>query len=41
VYRNVQEDSAALHEMLGISKGRREVPVIVDHGKVTIGFGGT
>jgi len=27
--------------MLGYSKGRREVPVIVDGDKVTIGFGGT
>jgi len=27
--------------MLSVTKGRREVPVIVDDGKVTIGFGGT
>jgi len=27
--------------MLVFSKGRREVPVIVDADKVTIGFGGT
>jgi len=27
--------------MLACSKGRREVPVIVDGDKVTIGFGGT
>jgi len=27
--------------MLEFSKGRRAVPVIVDDGKVTIGFGGT
>jgi len=27
--------------MLGYSKGRRAVPVIVDHDRVTIGFGGT
>jgi len=27
--------------MLGFSNGRRAVPVIVDDGKVTIGFGGT
>ena len=30
-----------LERMLGYSKGRREVPVIVDGDKVTIGFGGT
>jgi len=27
--------------MLEFSKGRRAVPVIVDEGTVTIGFGGT
>jgi len=27
--------------MLEFSKGRRAVPVIVDDGEVTIGFGGT
>jgi len=27
--------------MLACSKGRRDVPVIVDGDKVTIGFGGT
>ncbi|MGB4782097.1 MAG: UXX-star (seleno)protein family 1, partial [Candidatus Methylomirabilis sp.] len=27
--------------MLEISKGSREVPVIIEKGKVTIGFGGT
>jgi len=27
--------------MLGYSNGRRSVPVIVDGGKVMIGFGGT
>jgi len=27
--------------MLGFSNGRRAVPVIVDEGQVTIGFGGT
>jgi len=27
--------------MLGFSKGRRAVPVIVENDEVTIGFGGT
>jgi len=27
--------------MLGYTFGRRQVPVIVEDGKVTIGFGGT
>jgi glutaredoxin len=40
-YFNVKKDKAALERMLGFSKGSREVPVIVDGEKVTIGFGGT
>jgi hypothetical protein len=30
-----------LERMLAFSKGRRQVPVIVEGEKVTIGFGGT
>jgi glutaredoxin len=30
-----------LTEMLKISGGTRQVPVIVEKGKVTIGYGGT
>jgi glutaredoxin len=40
-YRNVKKDAEALAEMLRLSQGRREVPVIVEGGRVTIGFGGT
>lgn len=40
-YHNVKKQPAELERMLAFSKGRREVPVIVDHGKVTIGYGGT
>jgi glutaredoxin 3 len=40
-YRNVKKDPAALAEMLVLSKGGRQVPVIVEAGRVTIGFGGT
>lgn len=40
-YVNVKKDKAGLERMLAHSKGAREVPVIVDHGKVTIGFGGS
>lgn len=40
-YRNVKKDPASLAEMLVLSRGERHVPVIVDGGKVTIGFGGT
>jgi glutaredoxin 3 len=37
----VKKSARDLDEMLGHSKGRRNVPVIVEDGKVTIGYGGT
>ena len=40
-YVNVKKDRAALDRMLALTKGRRDVPVIVDGERVTIGFGGT
>jgi glutaredoxin 3 len=40
-YINVKKDRAELDRMLGVTGGRREVPVIVEAGHVTIGFGGT
>ena len=40
-YLDVKSDKRLLDEMLVLSRGRREVPVIVEEGKVTIGFGGT
>jgi glutaredoxin len=40
-YIDVKKDRAALETMLGYSGGHRRVPVIVDEGQVTIGFGGT
>jgi glutaredoxin len=40
-YLNVKKDPAALQQMLTVTKGQRRVPVIVEGGKVTIGFGGT
>ena len=40
-YINVKKQPAELERMLGFSKGRRAVPVIVEDGRVTIGFGGT
>jgi glutaredoxin len=38
---NVKKNAADLVRMLEYSKGQRRVPVIVDNGKVTIGFGGS
>jgi glutaredoxin 3 len=40
-YVDVKKNPADLERMLRYSKGRREVPVIVDGATVTIGFGGT
>jgi glutaredoxin 3 len=40
-YFNVKKDAAALERMLKHSLGHRDVPVIVEDGRVTIGFGGT
>jgi glutaredoxin 3 len=40
-YINVLEDEAGLKRMLGYARGRRQIPVIVEDGNVTIGFGGT
>jgi hypothetical protein len=41
VYRNVQRDPAAMKEMLAATGGRRDVPVIVEGAKATIGYGGS
>ena len=40
-YVNVKKDKDGLERMLQSSKGRRDVPVIVEDGKVTIGYGGS
>jgi glutaredoxin 3 len=37
----VKKNAAELARMLELSGGRRKVPVIVEDGKVTIGFGGS
>lgn len=40
-YIDVRQSRADMERMLGYSSGHRRVPVIVEDGKVTIGFGGT
>ena len=40
-YINVKKDPAGLEAMLKLTSGRRQVPVIVESGRVTVGFGGT
>jgi glutaredoxin len=37
----VLEDEQALAEMLRLAKGRRQVPVILEADRVTIGYGGS
>jgi glutaredoxin len=39
-YIDVQSDKAKLQEMLKLSGGARQVPVIVEGGRVKIGYGG-
>jgi len=38
---DVKESNANMEEMVKVANGRRDVPVIVQEGKVTIGYGGT
>ena len=40
-YRDVLDDPNNLEEMLKFSDGVRKVPVLVEGGKGTVGFGGT
>jgi glutaredoxin 3 len=40
-YINVLQDDDNLQRMLKHSNGRRQIPVIVEAGKVTVGFGGS
>ena len=40
-YRNVYQSAEVMGEMLKFTKGERDVPVIVEDGKVTVGWGGT
>jgi len=40
-YRDVLSDPAALSEMLRLVGGRRDVPVMLEDGKATVGYGGS
>ena len=40
-YVNVKKDKSGMERMLRYSKGSREVPVIVEDDKVTVGYGGS
>jgi hypothetical protein len=37
----VKKSAADLKEMLGLVPGSRQVPVLVEDGRVAVGFGGT
>jgi glutaredoxin 3 len=37
----VKNDAGALKRFLGLSSGDRRVPLIVERGRVTVGFGGS
>jgi len=41
VYIDVKTDADQLAEMLRLSGGKRQVPVIIENDKVTVGFGGS
>ncbi len=41
VFRDVVADPRALEEMLRQSQGVRQVPVLVEAGRVSVGFGGS
>ena len=40
-YHNVIKEQEAMRRMLEITGGARMLPVIVEHGCIKIGFGGT
>ena len=40
-YLNVTRDPHEMERMLKFADGRRVVPIIVEDGVVTVGFGGT
>jgi hypothetical protein len=40
-YHDVKKDAAAMKRFLEISGGDRRVPLIVERGRVSVGFGGS
>jgi len=40
-YHDVKRDAAAMARMLELTGGARRVPVIVDRGRLSVGFGGS
>lgn len=40
-YHDVKKNAAAMERFLELSGGDRRVPLIVERGRVIVGFGGT
>ncbi len=40
-YFDVKKDAAAMRRFLELTGGERRVPVIVERGRLTVGFGGS
>lgn len=40
-YKDVENDRAAMSEMVALTRGIRDVPVLLEDDKVTIGYGGS
>jgi len=40
-YRNVKTDPDAMARFLALGEGQRRVPLILDGGRISIGFGGS
>jgi hypothetical protein len=40
-YVDVKKDAAAMERFLALSGGDRRVPLLLEEGRVTVGFGGT
>jgi len=41
IYRDVKEDAQAMEEMLQLTQGNRQVPVLLEGEKISIGYGGS
>jgi hypothetical protein len=41
IFRDVKEDAQAMQEMLRLTHGNRQVPVMVENDQISIGFGGS
>ena len=41
MYHDVKKDRAKFDEMLALTGGRRQVPVIVENGRAKVGYGGS